>query len=38
MGPGYNAPYFLIHEHEMKIKRFDFMMPLSTEDLVFKFP
>ena len=34
MGAGANAPYFLIHECELKIKRFDFMMPLNTEELI----
>lgn len=38
MGAGANAPFFLIHERSLKIKRFDFMMPLSTEELVFRFP
>lgn len=38
MGAGANAPYFLIHERNFKMKKFDFMMPLSTEELVFRFP
>jgi hypothetical protein len=38
MGAGANAPFFLIHEKVLKIKHFDFMMPLSTEELIFSFP
>ena len=35
MGPGGNAPHFLVHHAQMKLKRFDFFMPLSTEELVY---
>jgi hypothetical protein len=38
MGAGANAPQFLIHHAQMKLKRFDFLMPLSTEEYVFRFP
>lgn len=38
MGAGANAPHFLIHEASLKFKRFDFFMPLSTEELIFGYP
>lgn len=38
MGAGANAPHFLIHEASLKFKRFDFMMPLATEELIFGYP
>ena len=38
MGAGANAPHFLIHEAEIKLRKFDFFMPLETEELVFRFP
>lgn len=38
MGAGANAPHFLIHEASFKFKRFDFMMPLATEPLIFEYP
>jgi hypothetical protein len=38
MGAGANAPHFLIHEKSLKFKRFDFFMPLSTEELIFGYP
>ena len=38
MGAGANAPHFYIHETSLKFKRFDFMMPLVTEELIFGYP
>lgn len=38
MGAGANAPHFLIHEASLKFKKFDFMMPLATEELIFAYP
>jgi len=34
MGPGANAPHFLILEKVMKVRRFDFMLPLSSNELM----
>jgi hypothetical protein len=35
LGAGYNAPHFLINEREVKIRRWEFFRPLSTQELMF---
>lgn len=38
LGAGSNAPHFLIHKQTLTISKFDFLMPLATQDLHFRFP
>lgn len=38
MGPGANAPHFIVHNEVVTISKFDFMMPLSNEELHYRFP
>ena len=38
LGAGSNAPHFLIHKQIITITKFDFLMPLATQDLHYRFP
>ena len=38
LGGGSNAPHFLIHKQSVTISKFDFLMPLATQELHYRFP
>lgn len=38
MGAGANAPHFIIHEKQIKINKFAFLMPLTTDEQMYAHP